>query len=503
MIQPRSMRRLRLLGQVSAAILVVAGVSSCSRTEKGQQQNRGTSSRVGSYQISVENRPARPRVGENTILIAVGDSTGRPLGGAEVRVLIAMAAMGVMPRMESGGVVREVQPGLYEAEYGLAMAGEWNLSLTVRTPDRGEAQAAFTLSTSTQEYPFLSGTPPSGGTNGVGELGADGSGVVSLDPERRQAIGVRTARVTLRRLQTTIRAAGKVAYDETRRAEISLKFSGWVREIDVDYTGQVVRAGMPLFSVYSPELLTAQQEYLEALHAASSAAGMSGARDPDLAAAARQRLLLWDVAPAQIDEIMQSGKPMEAVPILAPAGGVVVEKNVVQGSAFSSGQMLYKIAPVDPVWVVASVYQHELPLVREGMGATVLTPFLGEQSRRGRVAYINPYLDPQTRTGDVRLQVPNPHGDLKPGMFVDVVLERDLGERLAVPESAVIYAGDRRVVFVDLGDSRLAPRNVSLGPKAGEYYEVLGGLKAGEIVVTSGNFLIAAESKLKAAAQKF
>ena len=193
---------------------------------------------------------------------------------------------------------------------------------------------------------------------------------------------------------------------------------------------------------------------------------------------------------------------MEAVPIVAPVGGVVVEKNVVRGSAFMAGQTLYKIAPVDPVWVVASVYQYELPLVREGMAAAILTPFLAQQSRSGRVSYINPYLDPETRTGEVRLEVPNPRGDLKPGMFVDVVLERDLGERLAVPESAILYAGDRRVVFVDLGDGRLAPRDVTLGPKAGDYYEVLAGLKAGEIVVTSGNFLIAAESKLKSATTK-
>jgi Cu(I)/Ag(I) efflux system membrane fusion protein len=181
----------------------------------------------------------------------------------------------------------------------------------------------------------------------------------------------------------------------------------------------------------------------------------------------------------------------------------VVEKNVVRGSAFTAGQTLYKIAPVDPVWVIAGVYQFELPLVREGMRATVIPPFQGEAARGGVVSYINPYLDPETRTGEVRLQVPNPRGDLKPGMFVDVSLERELGERLAVPESAVLFAGDRRVVFVDLGDGRFAPRDVTLGPKAGDYYEVLGGLEPGVVVVTSGNFLIAAESRIQSAARRF
>jgi Cu(I)/Ag(I) efflux system membrane fusion protein len=160
---------------------------------------------------------------------------------------------------------------------------------------------------------------------------------------------------------------------------------------------------------------------------------------------------------------------------------------------------LYKIAPIHPIWVIASVYQHELALVRPGMSAIVEAPFLPERSRAARVSYVSPYLDEVTRTGEVRLTVSNPQGDLKPGMFVEVVLERDLGTRLAVPESAVLYEGDRRVVFVDVGEGRLVPREVSLGAKAGDVFVVERGLKAGEVVVTSGNFLIAAESKLRAA----
>jgi Cu(I)/Ag(I) efflux system membrane fusion protein len=221
-----------------------------------------------------------------------------------------------------------------------------------------------------------------------------------------------------------------------------------------------------------------------------------------MAAAARQRLLLWDVPPARIDAIVRSGVAQEVVPIPAPVSGVVVEKNLVQGSAFTAGQTLYKIAPVNPIWVVASVYQYELALIRVGMAGTIETPFLGAPTRRGRVSAINPYLDPETRTGEVRLEVANPAGDLKPGMFVDVVLERDLGERLAVPESAVLFEGDRRIVFVDLGAGRLAPREVSLGAKAGNLYEVRGGLQAGDVVVTSGNFLVSAESRLRSSSAK-
>ncbi|HEY6221708.1 MAG TPA: efflux RND transporter periplasmic adaptor subunit [Candidatus Eisenbacteria bacterium] len=500
---------------VVAALLFGATLAGCGRGERvGEGPASGEAThRVGVFEISVENRPARPAVGDNVVTIAVRDSSGSPVRAADVKLLVEMQAMGTMPRMESRGEGRETQAGVYEAKYGIAMAGDWNLSVSVRSEGRPEAIAHYRVSTSTKEILFDGGTPPAGGAGGTGtpashaghgmggsgEIDAGESGVVSLDPARRQAIGVRTAPVSMRRLLTTIRAAGRVAYDETRRTEISLKFNGWVREIYVDYPGKVVRAGEPLLTVYSPELLTAQQEYLESLRASSSGSVAGSGGDPDLAAAARQRLLLWDIAAEQIDAIAKSGKPMEAVPIVAPSGGVVLEKNVVRGSSFAAGQTLYKITPVDPVWVVASVFQYELPLVREGMGATVETPVPGEPARRGRVSYINPYLDPETRTGEVRLQVPNPHGDLKPGMFVEVALQRDLGLRLAVPESAVLYAGERRVVFVDLGDGRLAPRDVTLGAKAGNYYEVVAGLAAGDVVVTSGNFLIAAESKLRSA----
>ena len=185
--------------------------------------------------------------------------------------------------------------------------------------------------------------------------------------------------------------------------------------------------------------------------------------DPELAAAARQRLRLWDITPAQIDAIARSGKPLEAVPILSPASGVVVEKNVVEGSSFMAGQVLYRIAPIHPVWVVASVYQYELPLVRSGMSAVIETPFLPERTRTGRVSYINPYLDPSTRTGEVRVTVANPRGDLKPGMFVDVTLERDLGTRLAIPAGAVLYEGNRSIVFVDRGPAGFAPRQCRPG----------------------------------------
>src|SRR5262249_13728766 len=190
-----------------------------------------------------------------------------------------------------------------------------------------------------------------------------------------------------------------------------------------------------------------------------------------------------------------------AVP--APRTGVITERRAGAGSRFAAGDVLFRLAPIDPIGVMAAVYQVDLPLVQVGASVTLSNPYLDGGSRRGHVAFVDPTLTADTRTASVRIEVPNPKGDLKPGMFVDAVLEPSLGSRLAVPESAVLPTGERRVVFVDLGEGKLAPRDVQLGVRAGDYYEVLGGLKPGERVVTSGNFLISSEAKLRSAGEKW
>ncbi len=420
--------------------------------------------------------------------------------------------------MESRGKVKETKPGVYQAEYGLSMNGEWDVNIRIRPKTGSPAEVAYRLSTSLKGLSFVVGTPAAGGTPAAppGHAGHAGGvpgaeaptgmqeGAVMMDPARRQALGIRTAKVEIRDLSAVIRTVGQVAYDETRRSEVSLKFSGWVRDIRVDYTGRAVRKGEVLFTVYSPELWSAQREYLEALdHGQVDTAGAVPPRDAPLAEAARLRLQLWDIPSAEVERLERTREPREAIPIVAPSSGVVTEKSVVRGSPFTAGQVLYKIAPLDPAWVIASVFQMDLALLRVGMSARLLDPYLDAGSRTGRVSFVYPSLEGETRTGQARIEVPNPHGDLKPGTFVDVELKIPLGRRLAAPESAVIPTGERRVVFVDLGDGRLAPREVRLGHRAGDYYEVLAGLAAGDVVVTSGNFLVAAESRLKAAAQKW
>ncbi len=523
----------------SVAVLVAALFVAGALALLASCQNRGGVGRagnapmrpVGGIQLGVANTPDPPRTGDNALTVVVQDAAGMPVRGAVVDVVVSMPAMGAMPRMESRGKVKEMNRGAFKAEYGLAMNGEWDVNIRVRPKHGATVEAAYRISTSTPGLAFASGTPPTGheqpagsmsgmaGMSGMSGMPTAGTaqehpgsgagtestpGAVSIDAARRQEIGIRTAPVQVRDLSTTVRAVGRVAYDETRQAEVALKFSGWVRELRVDFTGRPVRAGEVLFTAYSPELWSAQQEYIEALRSSGdSSMALHGQPESELATAARRRLELWDITPAEIHQIARERKAREALPIVAPVNGVVTEKSVVRGSPFTAGQVLYKIAPLDPAWVIASIYQVDLPLLRTGLSASLTNPYLDERSRHGHVSFISPTLEPETRTGQVRIEVPNPRGDLKPGMFVNVELKVMLGRRLAVPESAVLPTGERRIVFVDVGSGRLAPRDVELGARAGDYFEVLSGLKPGDVVVTSGNFLVAAESKLKSATQKW
>jgi Cu(I)/Ag(I) efflux system membrane fusion protein len=452
---------------------------------------------VGDLQVGLANAPDPPRPGKNVVTIVVKDGSGAPVRGATLDPRFAMEAMGQMPRMESRGVVKEVGPGIYRASYGLAMAGEWDVQLEVRAPRHAPARGDWRLSTSVPGFAFAGG--PGGTTVAEGAAATIGpDGTILVDAARRQQLGIRTAPAERRDLATQVRAAGRVAWDETKIRDVTFKFGGFVRTLAADFTGRPVRAGEPLMTVYSPELLGAQQEFLEAWQA--------GAVDPaarDLAAAARRRLELWDLPAPQIEGIAREGRVREVLPVNSPVSGVVVEKRVVAGSPFQPGEVLFRIAPTDPIWVMASVYQIDLPLVRPGAMVTIANPYLDGGTRRGRVAFIDPTLAADTRTGNVRVEVPNPRGDLKPGMFVDVTLDVALGRKLAIPESAVLPTGERRVVFVDLGDGRLAPREVRLGARAGDWYEVLGGLAEGERVVVAGNFLISSEAKLKSAGEKW
>jgi Cu(I)/Ag(I) efflux system membrane fusion protein len=327
-------------------------------------------------------------------------------------------------------------------------------------------------------------------------------GVVVVDEVRRQLIGVRTAPVAVGAMRDALRAIGVVAYDESALADVNLKVRGWITHLVVNETGQRVTKGQTLFTMYSPELFSAEQDFLLATQGAMAMAqtDAGASRGASLASAARQRLHLLGVSDAQIDAIAKSGKPEENVAIPSPASGYVTEKNVVEGASVDPGMRLYRIAALGRVWIEADVYEADLSRVHVGDVAKVTLDYLPGRAYDAKVAYVYPYLDPKTRTGRVRFEIANKGLELRPGMFASIELAMDLGQQLLVPAEAVVYTGPRRLVFVDLGQGRLRPQEVRLGREGNGMYEVLDGLRAGDIVVTSGVFLIAAEARISTAA---
>jgi Cu(I)/Ag(I) efflux system membrane fusion protein len=326
------------------------------------------------------------------------------------------------------------------------------------------------------------------------------SGEVRIDTERRERVGIRTEPVAVGPLSIPVRAVGRVTTDETALVDVSVKVGGWIRRLEVASLGAPVRRGETLFWLYSPELFAAQQELLQALRSQGAASGGSAPDRADaLVRAARKRFELWDIASGDVDAVIGRGEPQDALPVRSPASGYVVEKEVVLGGAVEPGARLYRIAPLDRVWIEAAVQELDLPLVAVGQAARVTLSSLPGESLEGAVAYLYPTLDAETRTGRIRVELPNPGHKLLPDMYANVELRVDRGEKLLVPASAVLYAGPRRIVFVDVGEGRLRPRAIEVGAGNGDVYEVLSGLEAGEQVVSSGNFLVSSESRLKSA----
>jgi Cu(I)/Ag(I) efflux system membrane fusion protein len=336
-----------------------------------------------------------------------------------------------------------------------------------------------------------------------GKMQEVASGTIQITPERQQLIGVKIGTVEMRPLTKVIRTVGRIDYDEKRITTVSVKVGGWIEDLYVDFTGRYVRKGEPLLTIYSPELVSTQEEYLMAREAKKSLAKSSfpevaGSGD-SLVESARRRLKLWDVTDEEIRKLEESGQSKKTLTFYAPFSGFVIEKSVYKGMNVMPGAALYKLADLSVVWLYADIYEYELPYIRLGQQAAIqLSSFPGE-TFTGKAIYIYPSLDATTRTAKVRFVFPNRHGKLKPEMFANVEITVPLGQKLAIPEGAVIDTGLRQVAIVDKGSGYFEPREIKVGAKVDNYYEVITGLKAGERVVTSANFLIDSESQLKEA----
>mgnify|MGYP001556871536 FL=1 len=331
-----------------------------------------------------------------------------------------------------------------------------------------------------------------------GAATAEASAAIAIDPATIQLMNIQTAEIARGPLRRTIRTVGAIDYNETALTDVTTKFKGWIEKLDVDATGQLAHRGEPLFEIYSPELYSAEAEYLAVLNA-TNATGESALR-----AAARDKLKFFDISDEQIAALEKSRAPRKTLAMLAPADGFVIEKNVVQGQMVDAGMRLYRLADLGIVWVFAQVYEQDLPFVQLGQEATVKLSSLPDREFRGRVTYIYPNVDEKTRTARVRLEFENPGYFLKPGMFVSAQITAEVEpDALLVPDSAVLRSGEKNTVFVALDGGKFEPRTVALGLAAeDDMVEVTGGLQAGERVVTSGQFMLDSESQLREAIEK-
>lgn len=343
----------------------------------------------------------------------------------------------------------------------------------------------------------------SSGIAGNGEQ--EDTPTVEVPEDRQKIIGLRTAKAEYRHIRRTIKTVGRVDYDERLLATVAPKYEGWIEKLQVDFTGKHVRKGESLAEVYSPELFATQQEFLAVLkwRAPENGADRSATaellrRDTEMIVeAARQRLRLWDITDEQIAEIEKQGLPLRTLTLTSPVDGYVIRKEALLGMRFLPGEKLFDIADLSTVWILADVYEYELPFIAPGGTAKIRLTSLPGRVFTARTEYVDPVLSGETRTAKVRFSLANPGGLLKPQMLTNVEMTVDLGRRLVIPEDAVIDTGVRQVVYVDRGEEQFEPREVTTGVRADGTVEVLKGLKPGQRVVSSAAFLVDSEAKLK------
>ena len=363
--------------------------------------------------------------------------------------------------------------------------------------------------------PPSASTPPSQGSSMQGMAGMPGmqGGKQPNAPqtrqfvvpvERQQQIGVTYAKVKREPLRHTIRSVGLVVPDKARNWQFVSRVDGYVQKLNVTAPGQIVDKGAPLLSIYSPDLLTSEREFVELLRMRDEAKSKDARETPSrLINSAKERLHLWNVTDEQIDELQKTRKPQENLTLLSPFRGIVQSVPAEQGESVKVGDMLVEVADLSVVWVWAEFYENELPMLKVDQKIDITAKSYPGEKFEGTISLINPFLEEAKRTAKVRIDIPNPDFKLRPGMYVNTELAMDMGEGLTIPVSAVMPTGTRNVVFINRGEGKLEPRIVQIGSKYGESYEVQNGLHEGEQVVASANFLIDAESKVQQALNEF
>mgnify|MGYP000002162467 FL=1 len=477
---------------------VLAGLfllSSPKSDNKTKVQKLGENHFAGPFKVQVVINPEQAKVGNNQVQILLLNKDDEPVINAKIKAVAEMPAMGSMPTMYAPAEISNEKTGLYQGQFELPMMGAWPLTLNIDAGAQGQAEISFDMSTSRKGLTLSSATPSTFARAENTEKRSTElqPKAFTIDAYRRQLIGMRTEEVTCIQMVKTLQASAIVTYDETRLTDINLKFDGWIEQLNADFVGKKVAKGEPLLSVYSPDLISLQDEYLQSLQR----------HQAGLKSATARRLTLLDINPRQIRAIEKRGRAIDALPILSTINGTIIEKHIVTGSAFKAGTKLLTLADLSSVWVEGEIYAKDLPNVTIGMGAHVFVDDKTDNPLSGTVSFIDPVLNNATRTARVRVQLANPDGLLRPEQYVRLQLQLELGPRLVVPREAVIFSGKNRIVFLDLGEGRLQAREITTGESNDGFIEVLDGLNHGDLIVSSGNFLIASESKMKSGTEQW
>jgi Cu(I)/Ag(I) efflux system membrane fusion protein len=371
----------------------------------------------------------------------------------------------------------------------------------------GETKPAASLQmqeTKSGEMQGMSGMQGMQGMKGGGETKGAQTSEFVVPVERQQQIGVTYATVERKPLRHTIRAVGMIVPDRSRNWQFVSRVDGYVQKLNVTSPGEIVEKDAPLLAIYSPDLLTSEREFVGLLRMRDEAKTKDARETPQrLIESAKRRLQLWNVMPEQVAELERTRKASDTLTLLSPFRGVVQSVPVEQGKSVKMGDMLVEVADLSLVWMWAEFYENELSMLQAGQKIAVTAKSYPGHNFDGTIRLINPFLDETKRTAKVRIDIPNPDFELRPGMYVNAELAMDMGEALTVPVSAIMPTGERNVVFIDKGEGKLEPRIVQLGAKYGDIYEVQSGLQEGERVVASANFLIDAESKVQGALKDF
>ena len=474
------------LKPIAAAALLLAAGAGCQRGSQASQ--------AGDLTVAFAIDPDPPTTGDNHLRVELRDASGKPVDGARLEFVYDMPAMGAMPEMKGGGDVRGLGGGRYDVTYPLSMLGDWYLTLAIEAAGHPTAEVRLKISPPHRGFTVERHGSAAGAMPDAGAASTAGQ-VLELSPERQQLIGVTYSTVEERTLAISIRAAGRIEVDERQVFDVTLKYEAYVEKLVVGETGKAVRTGDPLLTLYSPDLLAAEEELLQAQRAASEA----GPAAERFLRAATSRLHYWGLSPAQIEEIKKRGKADGRLTVHSPGNGVVLEKAAVVGLHAMAGTTLYRIGDLGRIWVQADLYAFDAPFVTVGQPARMSLPSIPGSTFQGRVTFLAPTLDEKTRTLRARLEFPNARLVFKPGMYCDVWIDAPLGVRLAVPDRALLLSGEHRYAFVERGPGKLQPVEVEIGARAGDFDEVLSGLQKGDRVVDGATFLVASEAQLRSA----